>query len=174
MERLRQLLEEEHSKKQKDLITKEILDGNIPVKDIVDVVKSNDGIYAQRGAYVITGLHDDNIEHLKPYLNDLWEAIQPKSHQAIPRAVYRYLASVDLPEELEGEVFEVGTKTFMSKKTAVAIKAHIMIILTNVALKYPELKDEVVFLIKEQLPGCSAGYKSTARRELTRLGQNFK
>ncbi len=173
MERLKQLLEEEHSKRQKDVITNEILQGNIPIKEIVEVVKSNDGIYAQRGAYVITGIHDDNPGHLKPFLQDLWESIQPKSHNAIPRAIYRLFASIDLPEELEGEVFEVGTKTFMSKKTPIAIKAHIMIILTNIALKYPELKDEVVFLIKEQLPGSSAGYRSTAKRELKRLGSGI-
>lgn len=169
MKRLKQLLEEEHSKKQKDLITQEILDGKIKVSELVAVVKSNDGIYAQRGAYVITGLHDDNPTHLKPFLQDLWEAITPKSHQAIPRAVYRLFSVIDLPEELEGEVFEQGTKVFMSKRTAVAIKAHIMKILTNVATKYPELKDEVQFLIKEQLPGSSAGYRSTAKRELKRL-----
>jgi len=169
MKKLKRLLEKEHSKKQKDLITKEILEGNISVTDIVEVLKSNDGIYAQRGAYVITGLHDDDIKHLEPFLWDLWRAIQPISHQAIPRAIYRYLAAIDLPEDLEGEIFEVGTKTFISKKTSVAIKVHIMTILTNIALKHPELKTEVVFIIKEQLPGCSAGYRSRARRELARI-----
>lgn len=172
MKTLRHLLEEEHSKKQKDLITKEILSGNFSIKEIVEIVKSNDGIYAQRGAYVLTGLHDDNPIHLIPFIEDLSQAIQPKSHQAIPRAIYRLFSDIDLPEEIEGEIFEVGSKTFMSKKTAVAIKAHIMKILTNIALKYPELKDEVIFMIKEQLPGSSAGYRSTAKRELGRLGIN--
>jgi len=167
---LRHLLEEEHSKRQKDLITQKILSGNFSIQEIVEIVKSNDGIYAQRGAYVLTGLHDDNPNHLTPFIEDLWQAIQTKSHQAIPRAIYRLFSDIDLPEEIEGEIFEVGSKTFMSKKTAVAIKAHIMKILTNIASKYPELKDEVIFMIKEQLPGSSAGYRTTAKRELKRLG----
>ena len=170
MKRLKQLLDEEHSKIQKDLITKEILQGNIPLNELIKVVKSNDGIYAQRGAYVITGIHDENPLILKPFLKDLWESIQPKSHDAIPRAIYRLFANIDLTEELEGKVFNDAVKTFMNKKTPIAIKAHIMITLTNVAIKYPELKDEVIFLIKGQLPKSSAGYQSTAKKELKRLG----
>lgn len=170
MEKLKRLLEAEHSKKQKDLITKEILAGNIPISEIVAILKSNDGILAQRGAYVITGLHDDNLDHLKPFLSDLWASILPKSHQAIPRAVYRYFAEIDLPEDLEGEVFEIGSQTFKSKKTPIAIKVHIMNILTNVGVKYPEIKDEVAFLIKEQLAESSLGYRSRAKKELKRLG----
>ena len=77
MKKLKRLLEKEHSKKQKDLITKEILEGNISVTDIVEVLKSNDGIYAQRGAYAITGLHDDDIKHLEPFLWDLWGQSNP-------------------------------------------------------------------------------------------------
>lgn len=169
MIRLKQLLEEEHSKRQKDVITKEITEGNIPVNEIVEVVKSNDGIYAQRGAYVITGLTDQAPELLLPYLFELWNSILPNSHQSIPRAVLRLFATLDLPEDLEGEVFEAGSKMFMSKKTEIAVKAHLMTILTNVALKYPELKTEVIFLIKEQLPGSSAGYQSRAKNELRRL-----
>ena len=41
--------------------------------------------------------------------------------------------------------------------------------MTNLALKYPELRDEVIFLINQQLQGSTAGYKSTAKKELKRL-----
>tara|TARA_Y100000766_G_scaffold270571_1_gene268612 strand:- start:455 stop:592 length:138 start_codon:yes stop_codon:yes gene_type:complete len=44
-----------------------------------------------------------------------------------------------------------------------------MKILTNLAVKYPELKAEVIFLINQQLKGNSSGYKSAAKKELKRL-----
>ena len=169
MKKLKQLLEKEHSKKQKDIITSEILKNNIAISDLIQLVKSNKGIYAQRGAYVITGIQDTDINLLAPYTSDLWKCIHPESHPSIPRAVYRYLSAVETPKELDGEIFEQGTKAFVNKKTTIAVKAHIMKTITNLAIKYPELKDEVIFLINQQIKEGSAGYKSTAKKELKRL-----
>lgn len=169
MEKLRTLLEAEHSKRQKDLITAAILRKKIKVKDLIEIIRSNDGIYAQRGAYVITGITDEQPELLQPFIIDLWHSITPTSHDAIPRCVYRYLAMQGVPEAIEGEVFEAGCKAFIKKSTPIAINAHIMTILTTIALKYPELKDEVIFLIKEQLPDCPKSYAARARKELKRL-----
>lgn len=169
MKKLKQLLEKEYSKKQKDIITSEILKKNIAISDLIQLVKDNNGIYAQRGAYVITGIHDTNIDLLAPYTIDLWKCIQPKSHSSIPRAVYRYLSAIPPPKELDGEIFEQGTKAFVNKKTTIAVKVHIMKTMTNLALKYPELKDEVIFLINQQLKEGSAGYRSAAKKELKRL-----
>lgn len=157
---LKKLLEEEHSKKQKDIIVKEILAGKIPLKSLIKVIQSNEGIYAQRGAYVITGLHDDAPQLLTKYIPELLDAIKPTSHQAIPRAVYRYLTEAEIPEVFEGELFEEGMQQFISKKTPIAVKAHLMTILTRIALKYPELQHEVIFAIKDQLPDSSKGYQS--------------
>ena len=169
MKRLKKLLEQEHSKKQKDIITSEILKNNIAVSDLIQLIKKNKGIYAQRGAYVLTGIHDANINLLAPHTIDLWKCIQSKSHPSIPRAVYRYLSDIKIPEELEGEIFERNSKAFMNKKTNIAVKAHIMKIMTNLAIKYPQLKNEVIFLINEQLRESSSGYKSRAKKELKRL-----
>jgi len=169
MKRLKQLLEKEHSKKQKDIITSEILKNHIPVSALIELIQNDNGIYAQRGAYVITGIHDTDKNLLAPYTMDLWKCIHPKNHPSIPRAVYRYLADIKIPKELDGEIFESGTKAFVNKRTTIAVKAHIMKILTNLAVKYPELKAEVIFLINQQLKGSSSGYKSAAKKELKRL-----
>lgn len=171
---LKNLLEEEHSKKQKDVIVAQILSKKIPLSSLIKVIQSNDGIYAQRGAYVITGLHDEAPHLLEKYIPELIGSIQPTSHQAIPRAVYRYLAEVTIPEEFEGELFEKGMIEFMSKKTPIAIKAHLMSVLTNISLKYPELQQEVIFAIKDQLPESSKGYQSRAKKELKKLGESYK
>lgn len=171
MEKLRTLLEQEHSKKQKDLIVKEIIAGNIQVSDAVKTLVSNDGIYAQRVAYVITGLTDEAPHLLNNHLNELWKAIQPTSHDAIPRCVYRHFALTFTPKDLMGVVFEEGSKTFMKKTTPIAIKAHIMGILTEIARQHTELKDEVIYLISEQLEGATPGYISRANKELKKLKQ---
>tara|TARA_B110000211_G_C14062701_1_gene546324 strand:+ start:1080 stop:1598 length:519 start_codon:yes stop_codon:yes gene_type:complete len=163
---LKKLLEEEHSKKQKDIIVKEILTDKIPLKSLIKVIHSNNGIYAQRGAYVITGLHDEAPHLLTQYIPELLDSIKPDSHQAIPRAVYRYLTEADIPEDFEGELFEKGMQQFISKKTPIAVKAHLMTILTRISIKYPELQHEVIFAIKDQLPDSSKGYQSRANREL--------
>lgn len=93
-------------------------------------------------------------------------AIQSNSHQAIPRVVYRYVAKAEIPEDFEGELFEKGMIEFMSKKTPIAVKAHLMTILTNISLKHPELQKEVIFAIKDQLPESSKRYQSRAKKEL--------
>jgi len=41
--------------------------------------------------------------------------------------------------------------------------------ITNLAIKYPELKDELILLINQPIKEGSAGFKSTAKKELKRL-----
>lgn len=171
---LRILLAEEHSKNQKDLITAEIIGGKIEIEELIQIIESDFGIYSQRGAYVITGIQDQKPELLAPFIHRLFSAASQKRHQSIPRATFRYLASIGIPEDIEGEVLEHAFSIFKKKSTPIAIKAHLMCIMTNLAYKYPELKTEVQSCILVQLPEGSAGYKSRAKKELKKLNQIVK
>lgn len=172
MQKLKNLLLEEHSKSQKDKIIHAISDGSIPLSDLIQIIKNNEETYAQRAAYVLSGIHDSSPDRLKPYLKELWLCIKPTNHPAIPRAIYRYLASIDLPFDLEDGVFNQGCQTFRNQKTPIAIKVHLMKILTNIALKYPELKEDVIYLIQEQHPFSSPGYRAAAKKALINLSKS--
>lgn len=166
---LKSLIKAEHSKKQRDLIADEIENGKIKIEDLFLLIESDQGFYPQRGAFVITGIQNRHPEILKNQASLLFRLVQPHRHEAVARCVYRYLADSEIPEEIEGEVFEQCLKALISKKTTVAVKAHAMTICARIAVKYPELKNEIVYAIKEQLPESSRGYQSRAKKELKRL-----
>lgn len=166
---LKSLLEAEHSKRQKDLIAQEIVAGKINLDELIEIIKTDTGIYAQRGAFVLTSLHDNYPETLSEYRSTLHKLVTPEKHQAIGRCVYRYYTDIDIPEEIEGELFDDCLKALISKNTPIAVKAHAMTIVSKSAVKYPELKKEVIFAITEQLPGSSKGYQSRAKKELKQL-----
>lgn len=168
---LKSLIDAEHSKKQRDLIADEIASGKIKIEDLIQLIKSDQGYYPQRGAFVITGLQNRHPKILKNHISQLFHLVDPEKHQAIARCVYRYLSDIEIPEEIEGEVFEQCLNALISKKITIAVKAHAMTICSKVAVKYPELKNEVIYAIKEQLRESSKGYQSRAKRELKRLGE---
>ena len=77
-----------------------------------------------------------------------------------------------MPFDLEDGVFNQGCQTFRNQKTPIAIKIHLMKILTNIALKYPELKEDVIYLIQEQHPLSSPGYRAAAKKALINLSKS--
>lgn len=169
MKTLHDLLEFEFSKTQRQKIFLEIVNERISISTVLNSFAADIPIISQRIGFLLTKIQDERIDLLLLHLNQIWSALKPNSHDGVTRAVFRLFSTIKVPEDLEGEVFENGLILFKKKTTSIAIKVFIMTTVVNIALKHPDLKSEVAFLIKEQIPGSSAGYKSRANRELKRL-----
>ncbi|MCK5279227.1 MAG: hypothetical protein KAQ62_19445, partial [Cyclobacteriaceae bacterium] len=58
-----------------------------------------------------------------------------------------------------------------SGKEPVAVKVFAMTVLFNIVQVYPELSEELEISIEEQMPFCSAGFKSRGRKVLKALSK---
>lgn len=89
---------------------------------------------------------------------------------ALKRNVVKLLQYAALPEELHAAVINVCFDFLNDPEEAVAVRCHAMSVLGHMAVRYPELKQELAVVIKEHLAYGSAGFKARARMLLSGIG----
>lgn len=97
------------------------------------------------------------ITHLK---NDVADGVK--------RAIVRVLQWIEIPEELQGELVNTCFELLENPKTAIAIKVFSMTILYNIS-KTQDIKQELRLVIESQLDNASSGFRSRAKKILTKL-----
>jgi hypothetical protein len=108
---------------------------------------------------------------LIPYIEKLILNLQkPNLHDAIKRNTVRVLQDVEIPEHLHGTMADIAFGYLQNPSEAIAIKVFSMTILDNLTQKYPELKEELHFILEEQMPFQSAGFRSRAGKILKSVG----
>jgi hypothetical protein len=107
---------------------------------------------------------------LTPYVKRLILNLQkPNLHDAIKRNTVRVLQDVEIPEHLHGTMADIAFAYLQNPSEAIAIKVFSMTIIYNLTKKYPELKEELHFILEEQMPFQSAGFRSRAGKILRDL-----
>ncbi len=104
---------------------------------------------------------------LNPHLEKLILNLQNDGlHDAIKRNTVRVLQGVKIPENLHGIIVDICFKYLENPSEAIAIKVFSMTIIHNLTKYYPELKEELRFILEEQIPFQSAGFRSRAGKIL--------
>jgi len=111
----------------------------------------------------------------RPWLMEKWfpqilVSLDHPKHDAIVRNVVRALQEVEVyPEEYEGEIFERCFGYLVDHNSPIAFKAFSMRICRKIAMKYPDLKAELISVIEELVIHGSAGVRSRGHKELAIL-----
>jgi len=105
-----------------------------------------------------------------PYLKPVLTSIdKPGQHVAVKRNVMRLLQFIDIPPKLRGLAFDKAFKLQQDTSEPIAVQVFAMSVMTQIAMKEPDLKNEVIIAIEEQLPYGSAAYTSRAAKLLKAL-----
>ncbi|HEX8060399.1 MAG TPA: hypothetical protein VF473_05655 [Cyclobacteriaceae bacterium] len=124
----------------------------------------------QWAGWPVSDIVKKHPELINPYLKPVLKAIdKPGSHVAVKRNVMRLLQFIDIPPAIRGIAFDKAFKLFSDTSEPVAVRVFAMTVMTRVAMEEPDLKNEVIIAIEEQLPYGSAAYKSRAARSLKAL-----
>ncbi len=125
--------------------------------------------YNQRAAWPIGVLGIKHPHLLQPYHSEMIKALDKHTHDAVLRNIVRIYEDVDIPESIEGELCDRCFKYLQNPKYPIAVRCFSITILGKIALKYPEIKDELVAELKEHLPHGSAGFKHRAKKWISKL-----
>ena len=168
---IKDLLVSEHSKKQALIIADlaaadpEILD------ELMICFFQDDKKVCQRASWPVGILGQKNPELIIPLLPKMIRALDNPRHDAVIRNTIRIIQDVDVPEELEGEVYDKCFNYLISPRYPTAIKAFSATVLYNIASKIPELKEELIIAIEDQLPYTTVGFINRAKKILKKLRQ---
>lgn len=138
---------------------------------LMDLLFGKDNRLVQRAAHAISHCIDANPALIQPYITKLIDNLGNDPDVAVRRNTLRILQSQQIPESHQGTLYEICFKYLTSSSEPIAVKAFSMTVLSNLADLYPDLKNELIPIIKDLISTGSAGIKSRGRKVLKALGQ---
>lgn len=145
--------------------------GNDPklFKEIIEIMFTAKAPLPLRASWVVTFFIDEHPELLKPYLNKIVGHLEKFDHSGIRRNLLNYFCDCDIPQSLEGKLYDICFRLLLSRDEPVAVKAYSMQVLFNIAQKEPDLKGELRLVLEDFIDHDSAAVKSRSRKLLAKL-----
>lgn len=168
-ETIRALLEQGHSTILRDELIEFV--GNNPKRmaALMHFFFHDNKRYNQRAAWPLGHIGVSNPQLIEPYLKRLVGVLSNAKHDAVKRNTLRIFQDIEIPEEIQGDLYDDSIKLFCDLKQAAAVRIFAMSVMANIAEPYKELQLEVVGLIEEFMPFATAGYKSRAKKILKKF-----
>jgi hypothetical protein len=126
-----------------------------------------------RAAWAMEGIIVENPDMIRPYLEQLLTILPGIRHDGIKRHMMKILTFQQIPEKYLGNLIDLCFEWMQKAELPVAVKVHSMQVIFNTLHLYPELKDEFIAVVEDQVPKNSVGFKSRARRLIARLDKMY-
>ncbi|MBT8189310.1 MAG: hypothetical protein HKN67_06770 [Saprospiraceae bacterium] len=166
---IQQYLNQDQSKNGKNAVVSYVGSDQKRFAELMSYFFHEEWRYNQKAAWPLGYIGVEYPELIEPYHESLIEALKNPSHDAVARNVLRIYEHIEIPEELEGILYELCFNYLLDTKQSIAIRVFSMTVLGRIAHRYPELVPELISVIEEFLPHGSAGFKSRGKKVLKRL-----
>jgi len=151
-ETVKSLIEEEHSRIQKDKIVKLVLSDKAYFTALMKCFFYGEYRICQRAAYPLLDLVLARPEWFKNYFQKILIKLnEEKNHPSILRNSVRILVELDIPKKYEMEFLDKAIMYIMDNDLPVAIRAFAITLAGNIASQHPDLLDEVKMVVQEQM-----------------------
>jgi len=156
----------EHSKRQALRITSWVGSDRRRFARLMDLFLHGKYRVTQRSAWVVSLCAEKHPWLIHPHLRRMIRKTQePGVHDAVKRNVVRILQFIDVPADLLGEVATVCFDFLAAPREPIAVRVFSMTVLSHIARKEPDLKNELRLLIGQQLEHhVSPGFRSRAQK----------
>jgi len=162
---IEQALNDEHSKAQTMRIINYIGTNQKRFDELIQIFLKSDYRICQRAAWTLTHFHDESLKLFDKHHEALISMLDRTDvHDAIYRNVFRLYVDLVIPEDYEGLIYDRALKFATILKYPVAIRANAIHVAANVAFNYPELKEEIFFVLEELELETSAAMKGRCKR----------
>ncbi|MTI25180.1 hypothetical protein E1163_09525 [Fulvivirga kasyanovii] len=166
---IRKELLKEHSKSNANRIARYISNDPTRFDVLMKLFLSNEYRVTQRAAQVVSMCAENHPGLIRPYLKQMILNLRNDVHDAVKRNTLRILQDIELQENLQGDMTDIGFQLLTSAREPVAVKVFAMTVLANICKKEPDLKNELQIIIEDQMPYASAGFISRGNKILKRL-----
>ncbi len=138
--------------------------------ELMSYMLGDDRELSRRAAWAVSFCFENHPFLFDAHVEELVNVMASKKyHDAVKRTATQALQYMEIPEDLEGPAYDNAIAILNDTEEPIAVKAYSMSILEKIALKFPELKQEVILIVENQIPYSSAGYKSRGTKLLKKL-----
>jgi len=132
---------------------------------------SEDLRICQMASFPVITISDHAPEMLSPYLPQMVSHFKKAPHDAFRRNVMRLFQFADIPEELEGEIYDLCLEQFTDTKVATAIRVFALTTMCNICIRHPGLAEELLPTLIDYQGTGTTGFENRLRKEIVRVGK---
>lgn len=160
-----------HSRNNADTVQRYVEQHPESLPELMACLGSDEVKVAQRASMVIGNLGRANPDALRPWWEDLVQAVDDPVHNAITRAVLRYFSELDsaLPKALESRLIDRCMQAVLAPNQQTAISVFAMQFITDRAASYPEHARRLNAALIRLIPSGSPGFQNRGRKMLEQL-----
>ena len=166
---LAELVNRPHTKATIQAIVDFVGDDKDRFGEFMDYFLGDEWRITQKCSWALGQLGENHPHLITPYHSILLQKLKEDNYDAIKRNITRLYQFVEIPEAIEGELFETAMGFLLNPKMAIAIRVFSMTICERIATKYPDLVPELIVAIESTIEGGSTGHKNRAFKILRRL-----
>ena len=150
-------------------ILKHILENPESLAELIEIYLSEDLMTSHRAAYTLTILSEKYEQFIIPHAQRIYNHMLTPPHDAALRNGLRFFKTMDIPEDLEGPIFDYCYKLFGIIKSPISIRVYSATVLFNIAQKYPELREELTTYFDEYKETGSPVFKRSMEKMISKL-----
>jgi len=166
---IRSLLTNLPSREEREIYIRAVGQSRKNVATLLDLIFKEKDPVAWRAAWVLDGCDELYPDLAGPSVPSIIKQLPGLSSSGALRSLLRMLCRYEIPEEFQGLLIDQCFGYMVSELYPVAVKVHAMQIIYNHVLLYPDLKDELITVIEDQMGNNSVGFSSRGRRLIQRL-----
>ena len=145
---------------EKDLLIGKVIKSDSHFNRLLELALHEKDPVAWRACWVLDGSDEKRPGLAHKHISGIVQALPVLESKGTLRSLLRLLTRYDIPEEEQGLLIDLCFNYLVSEQYPVAVKAHAMQIIYHHVLLYPELKDELIAVIEDQMENNSAGFKA--------------
>jgi hypothetical protein len=168
---LRTEILKEHSKKQTTKVVNYVGNNQARFDELMKLFLRNEYRVTQRAAWAVSYCAIEHPNLVKKHLRKTILNLNNPVHVAVKRNTVRFLQFIEIPKSLQGITADICFKLLSLKDESIAVKAFSMVTLGNIAVQYPDIKNELKLAIEEMQPYASAGLLSCSRKVLKKISK---
>jgi hypothetical protein len=161
-EQLATCLKEDLSERNEKGWCQYIIDNNIPLLPLAELILLEKKA-AMHFSWLVGELCDKAPDKVFPAVSYFFSVKDKVQFQNYDRSIAKMLWLAGVPEEIEGEAIDTLFKWLMDPNVIVSTKAYALSAIAKLTTKYPELKNELLLVIEDQMEKSSAAFKARAR-----------
>jgi hypothetical protein len=159
------------SKREIDIFVQDILDENISLAEIKVLLADTSSLFnlfwilstaAIKRATSLNGLEREIFETM----------LLQKENESVIRNGLSIFKNINIPKELEDDLYNESYRISQSRKSPIAHRSFAILVCVKIALKYPDLKAELLELSKitlELYGSSSPGIRSSCNQAIKKL-----
>lgn len=137
--------------------------------ELMDLFLHDEYRVVQRSSWVVRHVAESRPEWIIPYLGKMLRYCRQPVHDAVKRNVMCLLQDITIPHHLHGLAVTVCFELLQSPVEPVAVKVFSMTVLSNLVISEPDLKNELILVIEDQLEFSKPAFRSRALKILKSL-----